>query len=150
MTSRCSGFTLIELLIVLAIMAAASVLFATYLGTGTAGAELRAATRELAASLNETRSDAIAGNRIATLTLDAAAHSYRDARRFHRISGRLSLAYRGLVPAGGDGKEASIYFFPDGSSSGGEIDFAAGTAREGVSVDWFTGRTSAHAIAPAR
>ncbi len=150
MTSRSRGFTLIELLIVLAIMAVAGTLFATYFGAGRSGAELRAATRELAASLDETRSQAIAQNRIAALTLDAGAHSYRDGQRRHRVSARLGLAWRGLVPAGGDGGEASIYFFPDGSSSGGEIDFAAGSAGAGVSVDWFTGRTNAHATLPAR
>jgi general secretion pathway protein H len=150
MTSRSRGFTLIELLIVLAIMAMAGMLFATYFGAGRSGAELRAATRELAASLDETRSQAIAQNRIAALTLEPGAHSYRDGQRLHRVSARLGLAWRGLVPAGGDGGQASIYFFPDGSSSGGEIDFAAGSAGAGVSVDWFTGRTSAHATLPAR
>ncbi len=147
MTSRSRGFTLIELLIVLAIMAAAGALFATYLGVGRAGAELRAASRELMASLNETRSEAIVQNRTAALTLDATAHSYSDGRGRHPIPERLGLAWRGLVP---QGSAAAILFFPDGSSSGGEVDFAAGSAGEGVSVDWFTGRTSAHAIAPTR
>ena len=146
MTSRSDGFTLIELLIVLAIMVATGVLFAAYLGTGRASAELRAASRELAAALNETRSVAVAQNRIAAVTLDPASHLYRDARQAHRIPAQLSLAWRGLVPAG-DGRSAAIYFFPDGSSSGGEIEFVAGHAREAVSVDWFTGRASADAIA---
>jgi general secretion pathway protein H len=145
MTWRSKGFTLIELLIVLAIMAGAGLWLATHLGVGRRGAELRAASRELAASLNETRSEAIAQNRIAAVTLVPAAHVYRDASGEHRIAARLGLAWRGLVPQGPDA--AAIYFFPDGSSSGGEIDLAAGSAAEGVSVDWFTGRTRAYAVA---
>ncbi|HUK59488.1 MAG TPA: GspH/FimT family pseudopilin [Stellaceae bacterium] len=150
MTSRSEGFTLVELLIVLAIMAVAGTMLATHFGVGRAGAELRAASRELVAALDETRSVAIAQNRIAALTLDAGTRRYRDARGFHAIPARLAVAWRGLVPAGGDGRTAAIYFFPDGSSSGGEIDFAAGDAKRAVSVDWFTGAANAHAIQPTR
>jgi general secretion pathway protein H len=138
------GFTLVELLIVLAIMAAATTLFATYLHTGARGALLREATREMTASLNETRSLAITGNRTAALVIDAPAHAYRDPMRAHRIAPALAITVRGGVPVAGG---IAIYFFPDGSSSGGSVDFAAGAASAAVSIDWFTGFASAHGIA---
>src|SRR5580692_9533877 len=139
------GFTLVELMIVLAIMAAATTLFMTYVNTGTNGGQLRAATSEMAGALGETRSLAIAGNRITTLVIDGGARSYRDPRREHRVSDKVRVAFRSLAPLPGDERGGAVYFFPDGSSSGGEIDFAAGPAGAAVRVDWFTGRASVDA-----
>lgn len=150
MTSRSDGFTLVELMIVLAIMAGATTLFMTYLHTGTTGAELREATREMTAALNETRSHAIGGNRITALIIDTKAGRYREPGREHILSRRVSLSVRGLVPVASDGGSGAIYFFPDGSSSGGEIDFAAGSASEAVTIEWFTGHASALAIRATR
>lgn len=143
-----AGFTLVELLIVLAIMAAATTLFLTRIGTGSTGAELRAATREMTAALNETRSFAVARNRVAAVMIEPGARRYRDPRREHVLSPRVALTTGGLVVPAGDGATA-IYFFPDGSASGGELRFTAGAASETVSVDWFTGHAGAQAIRAA-
>jgi general secretion pathway protein H len=145
-----SGFTLVELLIVLAIMAAVTALFLPRLLTGTAGAELREATHEMTAALAETRSLAIARNRVASVVIDPATRRYREPGREHHISDRVSIAWHNVAAAGNDGDQVAIYFFPDGSSSGGEIDFAAGIARAAVTIDWFTGRAAAHEMAAAR
>jgi general secretion pathway protein H len=150
MTWRSDGFTLVELLIVLAIMAGATTLFMTYVRTGTTGAELREATREMTAALNETRSRAIGSNRITALVIDTQAGRYREPARQHLLSRRVSVTVRGLVPVAADGRTDAIYFFPDGSSSGGEIDFAAGSASEAVTIEWFTGHATAQAIHAAR
>ncbi|HXQ52422.1 MAG TPA: GspH/FimT family pseudopilin [Stellaceae bacterium] len=149
MTSRSShGFTLVELLLVMAIMAAVTTLFLTKVTTGTNSAELRAATREMTAALAETRSLAIAGNRVTAVVIAADARHYREPRREHLVPPRLAVAFSGVVPlAAGAG---AIYFFPDGSSSGGEIDFAAGPASAAVHVDWFTGHAGAQDIRAAR
>ncbi len=109
--------------------------FATYIRTAARPAvELRAATREMAAALNETRSRAIASNRITALVIApsttalprprGASTSCRRARQHRRLS---------AVLLDEDGSSDAIYFFPDGSSSGGEVDFAAGAAGEAVS-----------------
>ena len=142
------GFTLVELLVVLAIMAAATTLFVTYIRTGTNGGELRAATSEMRGALGETRSLAITGNRVTALVVDARARAFRDPRGEHRISDRVRMGFQRLVPQGGDDGAGAVYFFPDGSSSGGEIDFAAGDTGAAVSVDWFTGKASIHARRP--
>jgi general secretion pathway protein H len=150
MTWRSRGFTLVELLIVLAIMAGTTALFMTYVQTGTIGAQLRAATREMSAALNETRSRAIAANRTTALVIDAQDRRYRDPGREHVVSPRVGFAVQGAVPVSGDGRSGAIYFFPDGSSSGGEIDFAAGTASEAVTIDWFTGHANVQALRATR
>jgi general secretion pathway protein H len=142
------GFTLVELLIVLAVMAAVTTLFLIHVRTGTNGAELRAATREMTAALDETRSLAIAGNRVTAVVIAADARDYREPRREHHVSERVAVALSGVVPV--EGGAGAIYFFPDGSSSGGEIDFTAGAASEDVSVDWFTGHAGAQDIRAAQ
>jgi general secretion pathway protein H len=150
MTWRSRGFTLVELLIVLAIMAAATALFMTYVQTGTTGAQLRAATREMSAALSETRSAAITANRVTALVIDTRNRRYREAGREHVVPARLGLTVAGAVPVPGDERSGAIYFFPDGSSSGGVIDFAAGTASEAVTVDWFTGHAIVQALRATR
>jgi general secretion pathway protein H len=139
---------LVELLIVLAIMAAATTLLVTYIRTGTNGGELREATSEMAGALGETRSLAITGNRVTALVIDAGARDYRDPRAEHRVSDRVRMGFQRLVPQGDDAREGAVYFFPDGSSSGGEIDFASGATGAAVSVDWFTGAASVYARRP--
>jgi general secretion pathway protein H len=142
------GFTLIELLVVLAIMAAATTLFMTYLRTGTNGGELRAATSEMKGALGQTRSLAITGNRVTSLVIAPGARNYRDPLHQHLLSDRVRMAFQRLVPQGEDERAGAVFFFPDGSSSGGEIDFAAGDAGAAVSVDWFTGLANVYARRP--
>jgi general secretion pathway protein H len=138
--SRPAGFTLVELLIVLAIMAAAIVWLMTNFRVGTTSAELRAETREFQAASDETRSLAITQDRITAMVVDAKAGLYREPHGLHRLPSDIALVVRG-----GDG---TIYFFPDGSSSGGEITFAADRASEAVSIDWLTGCAITHALQP--
>ena len=145
-----AGFTLVEVLIVLAIMALATTLFMTGVRTGTTGAELREATREMTAALNEARSLAIAGNRVTALVIEQQPSLPRATRASIVLSPRVSIAVRASAASAGEGSGSAIYFFPDGSSSGGEIEFTAGTAREIVSVDWFTGHASAQELRTAR
>jgi hypothetical protein len=103
----------------------------------------------MTAALNESRSLAIAGNRVTALVIESS-HLYREPRREHRLSPRVSIALRGGAASAGGGVGSAVYFFPDGSSSGGEIAFTAGTAREVVSIDWFTGHASAQELRTAR
>jgi general secretion pathway protein H len=142
------GFTLVELLVVLAIMAAVTTLFMTYIRTGTNGGELREATSEMKGALGETRSLAITGNRVTALIVAADARDYRDPLREHRLSDRVRMAFQRLVPQGQEERAGVVYFFPDGSSSGGEFDFAVGDTGAAVNVDWFTGLASIYARRP--
>lgn len=138
------GFTMIELLVVMAILAMVVVLLAPMLRIGRTGAELRAASNEMLAAMRTTRSLAIARNRTMALVLDPVHERYGEPGRNHALPRGMTVAWRNLWPVAGNADLDAIYFFPDGSASGGEIDLATGGATGAVVVDWFSGMASVH------
>jgi len=137
------GFTLIELLVVLAVLAAVAAALSPMMRIGRAGAELRAASGEMLAAMRSARSNAIAHNRTTAVVLDPSKSSYSAPGRNYVLPRGLTLAWRNLAPVA-DGDRLAIYFFPDGSASGGEIDLVAGKLAGAVVVDWFTGLAGLH------
>jgi len=139
-----NGFTLIELLVVLAIMALVVTLLAPMLRIGRSGADLRSASNEMLAVMRATRSVAIAQNRTAAIVLDPVYGRYGEPTRYHRLPNGMTMSWHALWPVAGHNELGAIYFFPDGSASGGEIDLKTGNAVGAVVVDWFSGMTSLH------
>jgi general secretion pathway protein H len=91
--------------------------------------DLQAQTAEVARTLRAARSRAITANRSVSVTFDPAARTVS-------VDGAVRpfpIALR---------NRAGIQFSPDGSSSGGRVELAAGEDRQSVSVDWLTGRVS--------
>jgi general secretion pathway protein H len=135
-----AGFTLVEMLVVLAILALVLAVVPPLLAGGQARAELDAATRELAAALRETRSQAIREGRSESFVVDAARHFRAGGGPAHALAHGLGLAFATAdghaVPAG------AIRFFADGSSTGGRLILLSGERRSYVTVDWLTGRVA--------
>lgn len=138
------GFTLIEMLVVMAILAMVVVLLTPMLRIGRTGAELRAASNEMLSAMRTTRSLAIARNRTMALVLDPAHERYGEPARDHALPRGMTVSWKNLWPVAGHADLGAIYFFPDGSASGGEIDLATGGATGVVVVDWFSGMASVH------
>jgi general secretion pathway protein H len=138
------GFTLIELLVVLAIMALVVTLLAPMLRIGRSGADLRSASSEMLAAMRTARSLAIAQNRPTAILLDPVYGRYGEPRRYHLLPKGMTMSWRALWPVAGQSDLAAIYFFPDGSASGGEIDLKTGNAVGAIVVDWFSGLASLH------
>lgn len=141
MPRRGAGFTLLELLLALAIAGLATAVLIPSL-RHSSGVDLRAAARDLATGLRYARNRALAGGTSVTLRLDLDTGRFEvpDSGMHGRIpdSIRLSLytAQSELV----DAHSGAIRFFPDGSSTGGEVKCTGAngsTAR--VQVDWLTG-----------
>jgi general secretion pathway protein H len=118
----CNGFSLFELLLVLVIASLAFALAGGQLGKSLTKVEGVAAVRRLAASLRYTRSQAIAKGQNHLISFDLGMQSYSledlgqavplpDGWYFHEVKG---------IP-GSSKQEASLVFYSDGSSSGGEI-----------------------------
>jgi general secretion pathway protein H len=135
---------LIELLVVLAIMALVVTLLTPMLRIGRSGADLRSASSEMLAAMRTARSAAIAQNRTAAVMLDPVDGRYGEPRRYHLLPKGMNMSWHSLWPVAGHDELGAIYFFPDGSASGGEIDLRKGNAVGAVVVDWFSGMASLH------
>jgi len=144
-----AGFTLLEILIVLVILA----LFAGLAGSrilGTAGrSSLGTATTEVASLLRRARSEAIVRNTPVEVQIDVDAASFRIVGdRSYKAPDRLKVTLFAAATDRTTSNVGEIRFFPDGSSTGGEVTLATDDARQYVQVDWLTGRVAVYEETP--
>ncbi len=139
-----AGFTLIELLVVMVIIGLAYSIVPPLFSSGSAGAELKSAARQLAAGLRKTRSEAITKKREATLSLDVEQRKFQISgdKRVYSLSRKVEVKLQTAQSELFGGQTGAIRFFPDGSSTGGRIALAAGNLKYQVDVDWMTGRVA--------
>ena len=141
---RAPGFTLIELVVVLAILGLAYALVPPLFSGAHATAELKGATRQLAAGLRQARNYAVVRRTEAVLTLDVEKRDFTvsgDSRTYRlprQVQLKLLTAQREVV----NDKLASIRFFADGSSNGGRVTLGSGERSFEVDVNWLTGRVA--------
>jgi general secretion pathway protein H len=134
------GFTLLELLIVITIVAVASTLVGVNL-VGRDSANLESVARTLVTDLRHVRSRAMVGNIDTAITFDLANNRYASrAGRIERalpesLEMQLTVDRRDI-----DGERAIIVFYPDGSSSGGEIRLSRNERAMEVTTNWINGR----------
>lgn len=142
MTSR--GFTLIELLVVMVIMGLAYSLVPPMFSSGSSGAELKSATRQLAAGLRKARSEAITRKREASVVLDVEQRRFNITgdKRVYSLSRKVEVNLHTAQSELFSGQVGAIRFFPDGSSTGGRITLTAGDLKYQIDVDWMTGRVA--------
>jgi general secretion pathway protein H len=152
---RTDGFSLLEMLLVLALVAAASLLAVSAFGGGLRGMRLRAGAGELAAQLRFTRAVAISSGEPQDFVIDPASRSWRGAKgrsgRLPDVGEVVFTGAREVQPARGEG---AVRFFPDGAATGGRVRLLAGEAgaRAGWDVDvgWLTGEVSLHRARESR
>ena len=146
------GFTLLELIAVLAILALATALIPPMLSSGKDKADLKMAVREIAASLRETRSIAMASDRSQALMVDVDHGLFRagGSERAHAVAPGIRLSLLTVAQERVERGIGSIRFFPDGSSTGGRLTLTQGDRRSDVLVDWLSGRISVGEATPAR
>lgn len=135
-----AGFTLIEMLIVLAILAVTASFAGPLLSSGSEGVRLEMASSELAAALRVTRSAAITRNIQTTLMIDVDRRTFGSAVVAQRsfapdIEAKLTFA-SGIRSVSSDG---GFQFFPDGSSTGGDVTLSLGGKQAKLCIDWLTG-----------
>ena len=140
--ARDQGYTLLELLVVIAILALLAGLAGPRLFSGNDRTELTRLVQESRRIALDTGLRARQMARPQALTLDLSDKSLSSES--HRLSlaglDRLDLITAGeLSHRQGSGQ---ILFFPDGSSTGGEIRLEKGPFREVLKIDWLTGQVT--------
>jgi len=140
MARTSAGFTLFEMLVVLAIIGLVVALALPNLRGPPDNLRLEAAARTVASALRLSRSQAIARNADVVLTIDA------DRRIFESSTGpaiqldhEISVEFIFAAPERRGRAAGGIRFFPDGTSSGGDIVLTLDKRRASISVNWLTG-----------
>lgn len=151
-----AGFSLLEMLLVMALVAAASLLAMAAFGGGMQGMKLRSGAKEVAAQMRFARAVAISSGQPQDVVIDP------QARRWEGAKGRS-----GSLPDGGevvftgarasqfvDGADAAgkgaVRFFPDGAATGGRVRMLANGGGWDVDVGWLTGEVRVSRVQAAR
>jgi general secretion pathway protein H len=136
-----AGFTLLEMLVVLAILGLVVALALPTLRRPPANLRLEAATRTLASALRYSRAQAIARNADVILTIHADRKVFQSSvGSAIQLDQEISVEMIFAAPERRGGAGGAIRFFPDGSSSGGDIVLTLDKRRTRISVNWLTGQ----------
>ena len=137
---RARGFSLLEMLLVMALVAAASLLAVAALGGGMQGMKLRAGAKDLAAQMRFARAVAISSGEPQNVVIDPQARRWEGARgRSGELPEDGEIEFTGAREVQpGDGKGA-VRFFPDGAATGGRVRMLANGGGWDVDVGWLTG-----------
>lgn len=142
-SGRTPGFTLLEVLVVLVIIAMATTFAAMALSGGLDGMRLRSSTKEIAAQLRYTRTQAIATGMPQRFSIDPRGHRWQGPDNRHgKIPSSLGVEFIGAREVQPRAGEGGILFFPDGASTGGRVQLSVKRAVWRVDVSWLTGEVT--------
>lgn len=142
-SGRAPGFTLLEVLVVLVIIAMATTFAAMALGGGLDSMRLRSSSKEIAAQLRYTRTQAIATGVPQRFSIDPRDHRWQGAgNRQGKIPSSLGVEFIGAREVQPRAGEGGILFFPDGASTGGRIQLSVKRAALRIDVAWLTGEVT--------
>ena len=140
-----AGFTLVELLVVLAIIALLVGLVRPLYSAAVPGARVRAEVLGLAVSLRQSRNRAISSGSVIAVEFDTEHARYTIGPDTVELPGSTQLfaAQRGVNPVqliATDDPIVRVEFYPDGSSTGANVELRNESASWQLGVDWLTGR----------
>ncbi|MCZ6804304.1 MAG: GspH/FimT family pseudopilin [Proteobacteria bacterium] len=136
------GFTLFEILVVFVIFALILTIVPPFLPNVIASSQTKTAARELAANLKKTRSLAITRQQEMTLSLNVENKIFILDNKQKKLSVPASSSLS-IITARSEQiseNEGRIRFFPDGSSTGGQIKLAFKKKEYLIDVNWLTGK----------
>ena len=142
MAGKSRGFTLVELMVVMVIIALVMGLVATSMSRSISGAEARAASRKLVASLRYTRARAILDKQEQVFQINTEDRSYQaPGRKQVNLPEGVDLTVTTARSEITSEAVSGIRFFPDGGSTGGHIELTVNDREYRVNVAWLTGET---------
>jgi len=135
------GFTLFEILVVFVIFALVLSIVPPFLPNVIASSQAKTAARDIAANLKRIRSLAVSRQLEMTLSLDVEKKSFSidDKEKKLALSDNSSLS---IVTARSEQLSENIgriRFFPDGSSTGGQITLSHAKKDYLIDINWLTG-----------
>lgn len=138
---RCAGFTLLELLVVVALMALATGIALPLLnGKPTDYLRLRAAIYDLTGAIRATRAAAILRDTQAVLIVDADHHTLTSpALRQRSFGDEIAAELQVAAPERLSPSRGGIRFYPDGTSTGGDVRLSLHGRQSRICVNWLTG-----------
>lgn len=136
-----SGFTLIEMLVVLAIVAIMATLTIPAITRRPDHLILHDTVQQIRHTLLLARSTAITRNTESVFFIDLDEHRFglQDAGT-GEIPDEISASFKIAEPERFTASRGGIRFFPDGSSTGGELTFALHGKTAKLCVHWLVGR----------
>jgi len=138
---RVRGVSLLEMLLVVALIAALSVLAAATLSGGVGGMQLRSSVKDIAAQLRYTRTQALTTGAPQRFVIDPQAHTWQAPNgRSGEVPADLRITFIGARQAQPSRGEGAIVFFADGASTGGRIQLSLKRAGWNIDVAWLTGQ----------
>ena len=134
------GVSLLEMLLVIALIAAASLLAAAAFTGGFKGMQLRSTAKEIAAQVRYTRTQAIASGQPQRFVIDPQARTWQAPNgRNGEIPPSLGVVFTGAREVRPSEGEGAIMFFADGAATGGRIRLTLERAAWDIDVAWLTG-----------
>ncbi|THJ36213.1 type II secretion system protein GspH [Lampropedia aestuarii] len=144
--SSSRGFTLLEILVVIAIAGLMSALIPLAYSRINEGAQYRDAVRSLWTSLRTLREEAQTTGATTQLLMDTQAKQFNFGSQTYQLPDDLEVRAT-VANMGGSPNTASIWFLPEGGSTGGSIEIIRlngdGTR---LRVDWLTGDITQEAL----
>ena len=136
------GFTLLEIMVVLAIAAIMMTVVPPLISKAMPGAQLKSATRQVAAGLRYARNSSLTTDKETTLMLDLESKSFNlsGQKKTYRIDEDLEITLLTADSEMVSENKGAIRFFPEGGSTGGRISLATEKRKYAVDVDWLTGK----------
>ena len=137
------GFSLLETMITLTIVSGIFVVAAFYMSQSQT-TTLRNDAREVASLLRYARAEAIIKGDVIDFSIHLQRGAYLVGSRSGKISESIDVEATGAEGIVSDDDAIGVRFFPNGSSTGGQITLSNSKAMNLISIDWVTGRISVH------
>ncbi|MCS4249437.1 Tfp pilus assembly protein FimT/FimU [Pseudomonas sp. BIGb0164] len=136
------GFTLLEMLVVILLISLAASLLGLGVRQGLQVAKERRAVGQMVEALRATRAGAIIGGQAARTEFDLPARTFQaPGRARQQWPEPLKVTLHTAEQVG-----PAVEFYPDGSSTGGNLLLASGTRRWRIDIGWLTGSVQSKAL----